>query len=137
MPDGDEATSARARWMELGAATLAFAVLTCWFTFPQYQLLTSTPLHHDAYFSIWRITWIAHQLPRDPWHLFDGNIFVPATSTLAYSDAVLLEGLLASPLLWAGVPGVVAYNLLILGSFVFAGIGMFVLARHLTGSPLA
>jgi hypothetical protein len=122
---------------DLLVATLAFAVLTCWFTYPQAFELGSVPLHHDAYFSIWRISWIAHQLPRAPWHLFDANIFAPATGTLAYSDAVLLQGLLASPLLWAGVPGVVAYNLLVLTSFVFAGVAMFVLTRHLTGSALA
>jgi len=54
--------------------------------------LTSIPENVDAYFSLWRIAWIAHQLPRDVVHLFDANIFHPLRHTLAYSDAVLLEG---------------------------------------------
>jgi hypothetical protein len=124
-------------WRQTVAATVAFAALTAWFTYPQVLRLTSTPRHHDALFSIWRLSWIAHQLPRAPAHLFDANIFFPATGTLAYSDAVLLQGLLAAPLLWAGLPGVIVYNLVVLASFVFAGVGMFVLVRHLTGSAAA
>jgi hypothetical protein len=135
MSDTHDAPSDRRR--EVLFAALAFAVLTCWFTYPQVTQLVNVPRHQDAYFSIWRISWIAHQLPRAPWHLFDANIFAPATGTLAYSDAVLLQGLLASPLLWAGVPGVIVYNLLVLASFVFAGVAMFVLTRHLTASALA
>lgn len=66
-------------------------------------------------------------------HLFDGNIFYPATNTFAYSDATLLQGLIAAPLLWAHLSPSLVYNLLLLVGFVGSGVGMYVLARHLTG----
>jgi hypothetical protein len=114
-----------------------FAVLTVLFTWPQVIHPLSIPDNIDTYFSMWRIAWIAHQLPRDPLHLFDGNIFYPLRHTLAYSDAVLLEGLAGAPLIWLGLPTVLVYNVLILAGFVACGVGMFLLVREVTGSGVA
>src|SRR5262249_2748189 len=88
----------------------------------------------DAMFSIWRISWIAHALAHAPAHLLDGNIFYPAGRTLTFSDATLLEGLLAAPLLWGRVSPTITYNLLLLGGIAGSGFAMFVLARRLVGS---
>ena len=115
-----------------GAALLvtALAVMVTW---PQARLLSShAAAHHDAYFSMWRLGWIAHALTTSPRQLFDANIFHPSPHTLAYSDATLLEGVIGAPLLWAGAPPVLVYNLLLLAGFIGSGVGMFVLARHLT-----
>ena len=68
------------------------------------------PASDDAYFSIWRLAWVAHQLPEDPRRLFDANIFHPATGTLAMSDAMLLVGALGIPLFKAGVNPAVIHN---------------------------
>ena len=115
-----------------GAALFALAA-TVFVTWPQAQLLsTHLAAHHDAQFSIWRLGWIAHALATSPRHLFDANIFHPAAGTLAYSDATLLEGLLGAPLFWAGLPPALVYNVLLLAGFGGSGLGMFVLARHLT-----
>lgn len=116
----------------LGAAAFACAV-TFVVTWPQVIHPTMVIDHFDPYFSIWRLGHIAHALTRWPVDLFDTNIFYPATNTLAYSDATLLQGLLAAPLLWAHVSPSLAYNLLLLAGFVGSGAGMFILARHLTG----
>ena len=32
----------------------------------------------DAQLNEWILAWVAHQLPRDPIHLFEANIFYPA-----------------------------------------------------------
>jgi hypothetical protein len=120
---------------ELALVVSGFSLLTLALTYPQIRLLSShIPDHYDALFTIWRLSWIAHQLPRDPLNLFDANIFHPAQATLAYSDAILLPGLLAAPFLWLGVHPVLVHNVLTLLSFVAAGVAMYVLARSLTGS---
>ncbi len=124
----------RTSWLLIVAC---YAVVTVWVTWPQAVSWRDVPMHQDPYFSIWRLTWIAHQLPRDPLHLFDTNIFFPTRGTLAFSDAVLFQGLVASPLLWLGIPSVIVYNTLILGSFIVSGVAMFILARALTHSTLA
>ncbi len=82
---------------------------------------------------MWRLAWIAHALPHDPRHLFDANIFYPHLRTLAYSDAMLFEGIVAAPFLWAGMNPVVVYNLMFFAGIVSSGAGMFVLVRYLTG----
>lgn len=106
-------------------------------TWPQALVPASRFVAHvDSYFSTWRIMWIAHALATDPARLFDANIFHPSTGTLAFSDATLLQGALAAPLLWAGLPPVLGYNLLLLAGFAASGLGMFVLARHVTGSAV-
>jgi hypothetical protein len=122
------------RYPLLGAIALS-ASLTIILTWPQaLHLGDKVAAHPDPFLSLWRVSWVAHALRTDVRHLFDGNIFYPHQRTLAYSDATLLEGLLATPWLWAHTNPVLVYNLLLLGGIVASGAGMFVLVRHLTGS---
>jgi hypothetical protein len=121
------------RYPLLGATALLIA-LTIILTWPQFLYLGAKVADHgDPLLSIWRLSWIAHELPGDARNLFDGNIFYPHLRTLAYSDATLLEGLIAMPWLWINTNPVLVYNVLLLGGIVSSGVGMFVLARHLTG----
>lgn len=112
-----------------------FALLTVAMTWPQALHLPSraTP-HQDVYFNMWRLRWVAHALVTPSARLFDANIFHPEPRTLAYSDAMLVEGAVAAPLLWAGMKPVLVHNLLLLGAIAVSGLAMFALARYLTGS---
>ncbi|HJU76125.1 MAG TPA: hypothetical protein VJ717_20460 [Gemmatimonadaceae bacterium] len=116
-------------------ASLIFILLTVAMTWPQAaQLSTHAWDHFDVYFNLWRLRWIAHALASSPTHLFDGNIFYPESGALTLSDALLVEGLLGAPLFWVGLPPVLVHNLLLLAGIVGSALGMFMLARHLTGS---
>jgi hypothetical protein len=112
--------------------TLVIAVVTAVILRQQVLAFTSVPDFGDPLFSMWRLSWVAHQLPRAPAHLFDGNIYHPATRTLAYSDAMLAPALLAAPALWLGAPVLVVYTTLVLAACVAAGVAMFALARAVT-----
>jgi hypothetical protein len=115
-----------------------FALLTAFMTYPQVLSLTTTVADHDdPLLSIWRLGWVAHQLPRDVLHLFDGNIFHPERRTLAFTDAMLLPAIAAAPLHWLGIPNILIYNLVLLSGFVFSGAGMYLLVRTLTGHAAA
>jgi hypothetical protein len=137
-PTAPAAWSQHSTRISLGWTFLAGAIgviFTVFVTWPQaVHLSTHVAAHQDAYFSLWRLEWIAHALRTDPRTLFDGNIFYPTRNTLAYSDAMLLEGLIGAPLLWAGVSPFVVYNLLLLSAIASSGVAMFVLVRRLTGS---
>lgn len=122
---------------DLFAVAAAMTLVTLVVLAPQVRHLDFVPEHTDPIFSIWRLAWIAHQLPADPAHLYDANIFWPERYTLANSDAMLLTGVAASPLMWLGIPAVVVYNLLLLASFVLSGVTMFWLVRSLTGNTAA
>jgi hypothetical protein len=50
---------------------------------------------------------------------------------------MIVEGLVAAPLLWAGLRPVLVHNLLLLGAIVASAVGMYVLMRMLTGSAAA
>jgi hypothetical protein len=109
-----------------------FSALTCLVMFNQVVSLRSVADLGDPLFSVWRLDWVAHQLPRDPARLFDANIFHPEPRTLAYSDAMLVTALLAAPWLWLGADPVVVHNLLLIGASAFSGVTMFWLVRALT-----
>ena len=114
-----------------------FAALTVALTWPQAaHLRTHVPPYDDSLLSIWRISWIAHALTSAA-PLVDANIFHPELRTLAYTDAVLLQGLIAAPFIRGGASPVMVYNLLILGSIALSGAAMCLLAQRLTGSLAA
>jgi Dolichyl-phosphate-mannose-protein mannosyltransferase len=135
---GGEAEPRGPHWRQLAivaAVTLLFAALTAFMTYPQVRHLQTdvSPDIGDPLFSTWRLSWVAHQITRDPFHLFDGNIFYPSRNTLAFSDSMLVPSLTIAPLIWLGVPQLVAHNLLLLSGFALSAVGMFVLVRSLTG----
>jgi hypothetical protein len=111
-----------------------FAALTVLMTWPQTLHLASraTP-HQDVFFNMWRLRWFAHALVT-PARLFDANIFFPERRTLALSDAMFVEGLLAAPLTWIGLKPVLVHNLALLGAIALSGAAIFALVRYLTGS---
>jgi hypothetical protein len=123
------------RGVQLLLALGLFALLTAAMTWPQGRYLSSrAPPHQDVYFNMWRLRWFAHALVTPSARIFDANIFYPERQTLAYSDAMPVEGVIAAPLLWAGMKPVLVHNLLLLGAIAASGAAMFALARYLTGS---
>jgi hypothetical protein len=116
------------------AVILLFWGLTFVMTYPQIHMLDRGVRLDigDPLLSTWRLSWVAHQLPRDPRHLFDANIFYPEKNTLAFSDAMIVPSLMAAPLVWMGVHQLLVYNLLLLSGFALSGAAMFLLVRSLT-----
>jgi len=95
----------------------------------QVRHLFSVPDRGDPLFSMWRMAWVQHQIVAAPRHLFDANIFYPLEATLTYSDAMILPAALAWPLAWMHIHPVVAYNLVLLASFIASGVATYSLVR--------
>jgi hypothetical protein len=107
--------------------------MTVAMTWPQAaHLATHIPPFDDSLLSIWRISWIAHAVAT-PATLVDTNIFYPELRTLAYTDAVLLQGLLGAPFIIAGASSVTVYNVIVLVSIALSGAAMCLLVQRLTG----
>lgn len=118
-----------------GRVVALFALLTVVMTWPQAARLSSSAReHHDVFFNMWRFGWVAHALATSPLHVLDGNVFYPEPGTLTFSDAMPVEALLATPLLWIGLPPVLVHNLLLLAGIILSAAGVFMLALYLTGS---
>ena len=111
---------------------LLFAALTFVVLWPQpARWLTHGHAHQDALFNFWRLSWIAESLTTHPSQLLDPPVFHPATRVLAFSDAVLLQGLIATPLLAAGAPILPVGNaILLLGPWLSA-LATYLLVRDL------
>src|SRR6185295_8503309 len=99
--------------------------------------LFAVPDRGDPLFSMWRMAWVRHQIVTDPRHLFDANIFFPLPAALTYSDSMLLPAVASAPLAWLHIHPVVAYNLMLLASFVLSGLSAYWLARGLGGNAIA
>lgn len=122
------------RWRCFGIL-MFFAGATFAATFPQGAHLSDhTGAHTDALFSAWRLAWVAHAITTTPSGLFQSHIFYPEPSTFAYSDALLLPGLLAAPLFVSGLNPLTAYNFVLLATMTGAGVAAYFLVRRLTGS---
>src|SRR5215831_9490944 len=121
------------------AALALFVLLAVVHTWP----LATNPAHlsrndnGDALLNTWAIAWVAHQLPRDPAHLFDANIFYPDRYTLGYSEAMVVQGALAMPVIAAGGSPVLAYNVVLLAGFALTGWAFCLLVVRWTGSAPA
>lgn len=119
--NGETRAQPRSGFVALGLLGLAVAM-----TWPMARVWRpELPYWPDASFNAWRLAWVAHQLRTDPAHLFDANIFFPAAHSLAFSDAMLLLGFMAAPLIWAGVHVFVVHNLLVVAAFWSASYGTY------------
>jgi hypothetical protein len=111
-----------------------FVALTVLETWP----LAADPSHRsrndngDTILNEWAIAWVAHQVVRDPLHLFQANIFYPEANTLAFSEAMLVQAAIAAPLLWAGASPVLAYNLVLMAGLSLTGFAMCLVVRRWT-----
>jgi hypothetical protein len=119
----------------LATSLVLFTVLTAAMTFPQVLHLRDG-VHDDGdpLLNAWALSWVAHQLPRAPAHLFDANIFYPERRTLAFSETLIVPALVAVPLQWLGVGPILVYNVVFLSGFIVSGVGTALLVRLLTGN---
>jgi hypothetical protein len=122
----------RARW---GALAL-FMLLTVVHTWP----LANEPgrwgrnTSADTQLNAWTLAWVAHQIVRDPLHLFDANIFYPEKRTLAFSEHLLPQALIAAPISWAGGSAIRAYNIALLAGFALTGWATAIVVQRWTAS---
>ena len=91
----------------------------------------------DAELNEWAMAWVAHQLPRDPAHLFDANIFYPDRLTLAYSEPLIIPALMGAPLAWAGASPVFVFNVVLILGFALTAYAGYRLVHEWTGDHAA
>ena len=132
----------RPRWSGSLAATCLYTAAAIALTWPLAAALTTAIPWDlgDPLLNSWIIAWSADHLSRfltGDLHAFSGywqaNIFHPAPYALAYSEHLFAQAIQILPV-WALTKNpVLCYNLLFLSTFVLSGLGMYLLARELTG----
>jgi hypothetical protein len=124
------------RARDAAAATAAYAALTIVFTWPAAAgLARDVPSDFgDPLLNAWILAWDATHLGRGWWN---ANIFHPHPLALAYSEHLLPQAIQILPVYALTKNPILCYNLLFLSTFVLSGLGMFLLARELTGHRAA
>src|SRR4030095_3531463 len=103
----------RAEWRLPAAVCLLLAILHTWPLITAPGTLSRND-NADAQLNEWAIAWVAHQLPRAPAPLFDGNIFYPERRALAFSEPLIVPALIGAPLRWLGASPVLELNVLLM-----------------------
>jgi hypothetical protein len=116
------------------AAFFLFAALAVAHTWPlaTHPGTLSRNDNGDTVLIEWSLAWVAHQLPRDPVHLFDANIFYPAKHALAFSEHLFTLAIMGAPLSWIGASPVLVYNILLLAGFTLTGWVTSLVVHHWT-----
>jgi hypothetical protein len=91
---------------------------------------------HDGQYGLWQAAWVAHAILTDPLHVYDANIFYPHRTTLAFSEPVLLAGILGLPAFAATGSAYATHNLAVLAFFLLSFLSAYALGRHLTGQAI-
>jgi hypothetical protein len=113
-----------------------FLALTLVMTFPLVLHLSSGLKDlGDPLLNSWILSWNVKQIT----HLglsgyFNANIFFPNKRTLAYSEHLFPQSLVALPILLIFGRAVLAHNIVLLFAYFSSAWGMYALARHLTKS---
>jgi hypothetical protein len=121
---------------QVGVFLLVCVLLAVAHTWPYAQ----APHRHsrvdnaDYVLNAWAISWVAHQAFTDPRHLFDGNIFWPARGSLTFSEAMVVQGLMAAPIRAVGGSPILAFNGVMLAGFALTAFAFGLLALRWTGS---
>ena len=118
------------------ALFVALAVLHTW-PLARNPVHLSRNDHPDTLLNEWTVAWVAHQLPRDPLHLFDANIFYPDAGALAYSEHLLVPALMGAPIYWVTHSPVLTYNFLVLLGMTLTGWTSCLLVWRWTGDLAA
>ena len=105
------------------AVFLGLAVLHTW---PLATDPSRLSRHNDdEWLNAWTVSWIAHQAPRNPFDLFGANMFYPTGNALAYTEPLIVPGLMGAPLRWLGATPMMTYNLLVLAGLTLTGLAMY------------
>ncbi|OFW23252.1 MAG: hypothetical protein A3H97_12275 [Acidobacteria bacterium RIFCSPLOWO2_02_FULL_65_29] len=126
--------------MRNGRVVLGFLALTLLMSWPLGRDPASSVLGRspDTDLFIWTLAWDTHALTSGLLSIFDANIYYPQRLTLAYSENLIGDLIVAAPVLWATGNPVLAMNVVALASCLLCGVGAYVLARRVgAGSPAA
>ncbi len=130
-------------WRRAAGVYLVAAVVLTW------PLATKLTSHlgalegaGDPYLNLWILgtgmkAWLADPAAILSGRVFDANIFHPAVGALTFSDHLLLQSLVLSPLYAVTGSVAVCYNVLLLASLALSGLSMHALVRGVTGSTAA
>ena len=127
-PGGVQTPAPSPRWW---LVTLAFGLVSVLMTWPLVSYTSGGQGSYggDMWLIVWTLAWDNHaQL--SPAHMFDANVFFPATDALRYNEHLFGLSLFTLPLTLAGASPVLAHNVVWGLAFPLNGLCAFALLRR-------
>jgi hypothetical protein len=119
-------------------AAIAFAAITCAYTWPLPALAGSNVAHDrgDPLLVTWILWWSSHTVPlTDAW--WNAPAFYPSPGVFAFSENLLSLAPIATPAIWITGSPILAYNVTYFLSYVLCALAAYWLAFGLTRSHAA
>jgi hypothetical protein len=118
---------------------ILFMVLACVFTRPMITRGNNSVYKapYDPTFQAWTLAWDVRALEKNPFNLFNANIYFDNPYTLAYSDHQLMTAVMAWPLVAATGNPIQAQNLMLIFNLFLCAVGAYLLANRLTHNRAA
>jgi hypothetical protein len=76
----------------------------------------------DSLDTVYFMAWNAHQIVRDPLHLFDANILHPHRAAMTLAGHRILPGILAAPVIGLTGNPILAYNVVLAAAYLLAAL---------------
>ncbi len=125
-------------WLLDGLVLAFFFALSLIYLIPLTGNLAESAINEgDDLQQMWSMGWVIHALTHDVSQLFNGNIFYPYPNTLAFSDHLIIQAILAFPIVQFTNNLVLGYNLAMVFAFAMSGWGMYLLVKDMSGSRSA
>ncbi len=91
----------------------------------------------DPLLNAWTLRWVQHALIANPSHLYDANMFASNPRTLAFSELLLPQAIMAWPIWFISHNALVAYNIALLITYPLCAVAMYALCRSLGAMRVA
>jgi hypothetical protein len=125
------ATIERFRWhLVIPALYVGISVILLWPLVASIRSAVPDTLG-DPLLNAWTLRWVQHALVTQPTHLYDGNMFAPNLRSLAFSELLLPQAIMAWPIWLVSHDALLASNVTLLLTYPLSGIAMYALCRGL------
>jgi len=133
--DGNTARPREIDWRERAGVCLALMLLAASATYPLVCEATRALPGDlgDPLLNAFVLGWDASRLPHGFGGLWSAPFFFPMGDTLALSEHLIGIAIFTAPFVWLTHNPVLAYNVAFVGSYVLAGLGMYLLTKRLWG----
>lgn len=113
------------------AIIILYTVITIILTYPLIMHVGDGLEQGDPALNTWILAWDVHSILTDPFNLFNANMFFPFThNTLTFSEHLFADMLVAFPIILTTHNPILAYNIILILSFIFSAYGTFSLINY-------
>ncbi|MCS6801951.1 MAG: hypothetical protein RMM58_08430 [Chloroflexota bacterium] len=133
------ASGVRSSWAlrEWGLVAAGYLLLTLVVTYPLLRFPTTLVPSGDGMLTAWALAWYAAAFPSRLETILTGPIFYPYQLTMLYDEHFFAQAVQAWPIIKLTGSPVLAYNLLLLSTFLLSAVGVYLLVRRWTGNRWA